>query len=62
MVPRTSATAVAPRPTLMLVHSAVRTPGLSIVRCHHDKVNDCGGQPKVLEALKELASTTSSGT
>ena len=30
--------------------------------CHHSSVNAVGGQPKVLEALNELTSTTSSGT
>ena len=62
IVPRTSATAVAPRPAFTDVASASRAPGLFQARYHHSRVNPLGGQPNVRSVLNDEISTTSSGT
>jgi len=61
-VPSTSAIAVAQSATWMLVNRASLAPALSTATFHQCRVNPGGGQPKVLSVLKELTSTSSSGT
>jgi len=61
-VPSTRATRVAPTAALTEVQRAARAPGLSQALPHHSVVNPSGGQTATRAGLKELITTTSSGT
>src|SRR3954454_14703469 len=61
IVPSNSATAVAPRPALMLLSSASLAPAACQARDHHDTVKPEGGHPNVRDRLNELTRTTASG-
>jgi hypothetical protein len=61
-LPNIKAIAVAPRPTLVDVKIAVKTPLLSPSRDHQTVENDCGGQEKVFDGLNEFNATTINGT
>ena len=61
MVPSTRAIAVAHNPTTTELPRARHMPALDQASDHHFNVKPVGGKANVLEALKALISTSSSG-
>ena len=61
-VPRTRAIAVASSATSTLVSSASRAPWLWAATFHQCRVNPLGGHANVRSTLKELTTTSASGT